>query len=172
MLQKLQVATSDAGEYNGTVHISCFMHKAEDIVPLLSGKCVLTDIKSDVYVFFCPGTHISAAMTPFGVNFCLMVELCLGRVFCPFAGDIFMGRQMRVQKRGFPYRVGLSDIVLSQLTANISKRVSRSQGLTPAQRELSKNVWHKAVDPRDVPHNLGQQMACSRRDAARCFFCQ
>jgi len=63
--------------------------------------CVLSDrpTKAGVCVF-CLGTNISATVTPIGVKWCLMIELCPGSVFCPFGGDSFTGHQMRGQERG------------------------------------------------------------------------
>ena len=42
-------------------------------------------------IVFCSGTDISAAVQRIGVKFCVMVEMCRGRVFSPFDGDIFSG---------------------------------------------------------------------------------
>jgi len=65
---------------------------------LLSPKA---DIKFDVIMSLClsigPETDISATVQLIGVKFCMMVELCPGRVFSHFGGNIFMGLQMRGQ---------------------------------------------------------------------------
>jgi len=56
----------------------------------------MSDIKSAVRVFV-SGTDISATVTPSGVKFCMMIELCPERCFSPIGGDIFRGLQMRGQ---------------------------------------------------------------------------
>jgi len=47
--------------------------------------CILSDIKSAVILFlYLSEADISAMVTPIGMKFCVMVELCPGQCFCSF----------------------------------------------------------------------------------------
>ena len=49
---------------------------------------------------FCSGTDMSAIVSPIGVKFCALVDLCPERGFCHFGGDISSGLQMWGQEMG------------------------------------------------------------------------
>jgi len=91
-------------------------------------------------------THMS--VRPIGVKFCIVVQLCPGRDFCPFYGDIFsglqMGGQMFLDNLG-PLRHVQSFIIFKQ--CKIDSYYLRRKCVCKA---LSKNVWHGALAPETV----------------------
>ena len=72
-------------------------------------------------MFFCLGTDIPMTVTPIGMKFCMMVELCPRCSVCPFNGDIFKSLQMWGQK-GDHFNPLNTDVFC--LTANIAKTIS------------------------------------------------